>query len=239
MASMSASSAHAAQHRAHRTGGMRTSTWALLCFCKPTGIYRFLISCRMLSVQPVCMWASLSYKRQKCRMSQPSTYLPCLYLCRWIIDSRDEFTKERLAQLDDAYKLYRCHTIMNCAKVCLPSVPWVSSPHACSPSMKWRHLAATCVAQASVWLMLQWCHALHSPTCAAGLSKGAQPWKGYCKDQAVHSHWQRNLSMPLQPPAHQRMVIDQRDEDLQWSAYWLARCAGKPLELLHGSRAYS
>ena len=37
--------------------------------------------------------------------------------CRWIIDSRDEFTKERLAQLDDAYKLYRCHTIMNCAKV--------------------------------------------------------------------------------------------------------------------------
>ena len=37
--------------------------------------------------------------------------------CRWIIDSRDDFTKERLAQLDDAYKLYRCHTIMNCAKV--------------------------------------------------------------------------------------------------------------------------
>lgn len=27
---------------------------------------------------------------------------------RWIIDSRDEFTAERLAQLDDAYKLYRC-----------------------------------------------------------------------------------------------------------------------------------
>jgi succinate dehydrogenase/fumarate reductase-like Fe-S protein len=37
--------------------------------------------------------------------------------CRWIIDSRDDFTKERIAQLDDAYKLYRCHTIMNCAKV--------------------------------------------------------------------------------------------------------------------------
>ncbi len=40
-----------------------------------------------------------------------------LLLCRWIIDSRDDFTKERIAQLDDAYKLYRCHTIMNCAKV--------------------------------------------------------------------------------------------------------------------------
>jgi len=37
---------------------------------------------------------------------------------RWIIDSRDEFTDERLKALDDSYKLYRCHTIMNCAKVC-------------------------------------------------------------------------------------------------------------------------
>ncbi len=37
--------------------------------------------------------------------------------CRWIIDSRDDMTAERLAHLDDAYKLYRCHTIMNCAKV--------------------------------------------------------------------------------------------------------------------------
>jgi len=37
---------------------------------------------------------------------------------RWIEDSRDGFTEERLAQLDDAFKLYRCHTIMNCTKVC-------------------------------------------------------------------------------------------------------------------------
>jgi succinate dehydrogenase/fumarate reductase-like Fe-S protein len=37
---------------------------------------------------------------------------------RWVIDSRDEATAERLAQLDDAYKLYRCKTIMNCASVC-------------------------------------------------------------------------------------------------------------------------
>ncbi|KAJ9522970.1 hypothetical protein QJQ45_023774 [Haematococcus lacustris] len=45
---------------------------------------------------------------------------------RWIIDSRDETTAQRLAQLDDAYKLYRCKTIMNCASVC-PKVgpqPW-------------------------------------------------------------------------------------------------------------------
>uniref|UniRef100_A0A061SJV0 Succinate dehydrogenase [ubiquinone] iron-sulfur subunit, mitochondrial n=2 Tax=Tetraselmis sp. GSL018 TaxID=582737 RepID=A0A061SJV0_9CHLO len=37
---------------------------------------------------------------------------------RWIVDSRDEFTEERLKQLDDSYKLYRCKTIMNCATVC-------------------------------------------------------------------------------------------------------------------------
>lgn len=34
-------------------------------------------------------------------------------MCRWIIDSRDDSTSDRLAQLDDAFKLYRCKTIMN------------------------------------------------------------------------------------------------------------------------------
>jgi succinate dehydrogenase (ubiquinone) iron-sulfur subunit len=37
---------------------------------------------------------------------------------RWVIDSRDEATQDRLKSLDDAFKLYRCRTIMNCAKVC-------------------------------------------------------------------------------------------------------------------------
>jgi len=37
---------------------------------------------------------------------------------RWIIDSRDEATGERLDDLEDPFKLYRCHTIMNCANVC-------------------------------------------------------------------------------------------------------------------------
>mmetsp|Transcript_35574 Transcript_35574/g.92746 ORF Transcript_35574/g.92746 Transcript_35574/m.92746 type:complete len:287 (+) Transcript_35574:49-909(+) len=37
---------------------------------------------------------------------------------RWVVDSRDQFTTERLKALDDPFKLYRCHTIMNCAKVC-------------------------------------------------------------------------------------------------------------------------
>ena len=37
---------------------------------------------------------------------------------RWIVDSRDEATGERLDQLNDPFKLYRCHTIMNCTDVC-------------------------------------------------------------------------------------------------------------------------
>jgi succinate dehydrogenase / fumarate reductase iron-sulfur subunit len=37
---------------------------------------------------------------------------------RWLADSRDENTGERLDQLDDAFKLYRCHTIMNCTDTC-------------------------------------------------------------------------------------------------------------------------
>lgn len=37
---------------------------------------------------------------------------------RWLVDSRDEATDERLDQLDDAFKLYRCHTIMNCTDTC-------------------------------------------------------------------------------------------------------------------------
>ena len=37
---------------------------------------------------------------------------------RWIVDSRDEFSGERLDDLEDPFRLYRCHTIMNCAKTC-------------------------------------------------------------------------------------------------------------------------
>jgi len=37
---------------------------------------------------------------------------------RWLADSRDEATQARLDFLDDKFKLYRCHTILNCAKAC-------------------------------------------------------------------------------------------------------------------------
>ena len=41
-----------------------------------------------------------------------------LHAYRWLIDSRDEATGERLDFLEDPFRLYRCHTIMNCAKTC-------------------------------------------------------------------------------------------------------------------------
>jgi len=37
---------------------------------------------------------------------------------RWLVDSRDEATGERLDNLEDPFRLYRCHTIMNCTATC-------------------------------------------------------------------------------------------------------------------------
>jgi succinate dehydrogenase / fumarate reductase iron-sulfur subunit len=37
---------------------------------------------------------------------------------RFIADSRDEKSDERLDNLEDPYRLFRCHTIMNCVDVC-------------------------------------------------------------------------------------------------------------------------
>jgi hypothetical protein len=61
-----------------------------------------------------------------CSTSRPSywwnqdKYLgPSILLqsCRWLADSRDQHT-ERLDRLDDSFRVYRCHTIMNCTNAC-------------------------------------------------------------------------------------------------------------------------
>ena len=41
-----------------------------------------------------------------------------LHAYRWLVDTRDDTRNERLEELEDSFKLYRCHTIMNCAKAC-------------------------------------------------------------------------------------------------------------------------
>jgi len=37
---------------------------------------------------------------------------------RWLTDSRDEATENRLDALEDSFRLYRCHTILNCTRTC-------------------------------------------------------------------------------------------------------------------------
>lgn len=41
-----------------------------------------------------------------------------LWLCRFLVDSRDSAYDERLAELNDLFSLFRCRTIMNCTSVC-------------------------------------------------------------------------------------------------------------------------
>jgi len=37
---------------------------------------------------------------------------------RWMIDSRDDYTVERMNAMEDKFSVFRCHTIMNCTKTC-------------------------------------------------------------------------------------------------------------------------
>ena len=62
-----------------------------------------------------CSTACPSYWWNSDRFLGPAALLAAY---RWIIDSRDEASGERLDALEDPFKLYRCHTIMNCTDVC-------------------------------------------------------------------------------------------------------------------------
>ncbi len=62
-----------------------------------------------------CTTSCPSYWWNGDRYLGPATLLQAY---RWIADSRDESTGERLDELDDAFKVYRCHTILNCTNTC-------------------------------------------------------------------------------------------------------------------------
>lgn len=62
-----------------------------------------------------CSTSCPSYWWNSDRYLGPSALLNAY---RWIVDSRDEATGERLDELEDPFKLYRCHTIMNCVDSC-------------------------------------------------------------------------------------------------------------------------
>jgi succinate dehydrogenase / fumarate reductase iron-sulfur subunit len=66
-----------------------------------------------------CSTACPSYWWNSDRFLGPAALLQAT---RWIKDSRDEATGERLDALEDPFRLYRCHTIMNCAKACPKSL---------------------------------------------------------------------------------------------------------------------
>jgi len=62
-----------------------------------------------------CSTACPSYWWNSERYLGPAALLQAY---RWISDTRDEATGERLDTLEDPFRLYRCHTIMNCTNVC-------------------------------------------------------------------------------------------------------------------------
>jgi succinate dehydrogenase / fumarate reductase iron-sulfur subunit len=62
-----------------------------------------------------CSTSCPSYWWNGERSLGPATLLQAY---RWLADSRDERAGERLGQLEDPFRLYRCHTIMNCTKTC-------------------------------------------------------------------------------------------------------------------------
>jgi succinate dehydrogenase / fumarate reductase iron-sulfur subunit len=66
-----------------------------------------------------CQTACPSYWWNDDRYLGPAILLQAY---RWIADSRDEHTGERLDGLEDPFRLYRCHTIMNCTKTCPKSL---------------------------------------------------------------------------------------------------------------------
>ena len=66
-----------------------------------------------------CSTSCPSYWWNSDRYLGPATLLQSY---RWLADSRDEHTGERLDELEDPFRLYRCHTIMNCTNTCPKSL---------------------------------------------------------------------------------------------------------------------
>jgi hypothetical protein len=73
---------------------------------KLDGLYECILSA-------CCSTSCPSYWRNGERHLGPAALLQAY---RWLIDSRDEATGERIDHLEDPFRLYRCHTIMNCAQ---------------------------------------------------------------------------------------------------------------------------
>jgi succinate dehydrogenase / fumarate reductase iron-sulfur subunit len=81
---------------------------------KLDGLYECIL-CACCSTSCPSYWWNGDAKNSEQEYLGPAALLQAY---RWINDSRDEATNARLDKLEDEFKLYRCHTIMNCAQVC-------------------------------------------------------------------------------------------------------------------------
>jgi succinate dehydrogenase (ubiquinone) iron-sulfur subunit len=89
-------------------GGVRENYQSIADRAKLDGMYECILCASCMTSCPSYWW-------------NPEYYLGPAVLMqayRWIADSRDEFTSERLAWVNDTMKLYRCHGIMNCTNCC-------------------------------------------------------------------------------------------------------------------------
>lgn len=66
-----------------------------------------------------CSTSCPSYWWNRDKYSGPALLLQS---ARWIMDSRDDMMEERLDDINDSYKLYRCHAILNCVQCCPKSL---------------------------------------------------------------------------------------------------------------------
>ena len=84
------------RHQSQQERAQLDGLWeCILCFC--------------------CSTSCPSYWWNQDRYLGPSILLQSY---RWLADSRDQRTGERLDRLEDPFRLYRCHTIMNCTSAC-------------------------------------------------------------------------------------------------------------------------
>ena len=86
-----------------------TGTWSLTTFLSTQdGLYECILCACCSTSCPSYWWNGDKYLG-------PAVLMQAY---RWMIDSRDDFTEERLAKLQDPFSVYRCHTIMNCTQTC-------------------------------------------------------------------------------------------------------------------------
>jgi hypothetical protein len=142
MACMSAFCVRAAVHLAHLIGGTATSILVLQYYCRRTGVLAAFFACFGVVY-------TISYVNRQCGLWVVGNEYPDVIhlrnVRRWIIDSRDQATEQRLKEIDDTYKLYRCHTIMNCATVC-PKVCLAPSCPAVCAGMLVVNTTCSCIA---------------------------------------------------------------------------------------------